>query len=118
MNDWQKQISRWSASELVDLLGCGLSTAYAWLDGKRQPPAWLQPVIMGELNRRHGKPERRFLRDSDIREIDRQLSEMEAILKRGLTIKGKPMNEKDRASLSKEIAELKLRLKPTKGKKK
>lgn len=49
MNDWQKQISRWSAYELVDALGCGVSTAYAWLDGKRQPPAWLQPVILAWL---------------------------------------------------------------------
>lgn len=51
MNDWQKQISKWSAPEIMAALGCGQSTAYAWLDGKRQPPAWLQPVIMAWMNK-------------------------------------------------------------------
>ncbi|MEK0448759.1 MAG: hypothetical protein RL088_1027 [Verrucomicrobiota bacterium] len=56
---FQESIAEISAPELVRILGCPRATAYQWKDGRRQPPAWLQPILLSVIARgtrkRHNK---------------------------------------------------------------
>jgi hypothetical protein len=52
--DFAKDISEFTAPQIVKALECPRSTAYAWLDGKRQPPVWQQKIFL-EIVRRKGK---------------------------------------------------------------
>jgi DNA-binding transcriptional regulator YiaG len=55
---FQESISEISAPELVRILGCPRATAYQWKDGRRQPPAWLQPILLAVIvaaQKRHNK---------------------------------------------------------------
>jgi hypothetical protein len=48
------QLAEYSAAQIVAALGCPRQTAYAWLDGSRQPPTWQQSLFLS-LIRRHAK---------------------------------------------------------------
>lgn len=41
-----ESLAEFSATEIVAALGCPRQTAYAWLDGSRQPPEWQQAVFL------------------------------------------------------------------------
>jgi succinate dehydrogenase flavin-adding protein (antitoxin of CptAB toxin-antitoxin module) len=47
-----EQLSDYTAAQIVAALGCPRQTAYAWIDGSRQPPAWQQSLFLS-LIRRH-----------------------------------------------------------------
>ena len=56
---FQEHLADISAPELVRILGCPRATAYQWKDGRRSPPAWLQPILLAVITRemkRHNKP--------------------------------------------------------------
>ena len=40
------QLADYSATQIIAALGCPRSTAYEWKDGRRTPPAWLQPHLL------------------------------------------------------------------------
>jgi hypothetical protein len=48
---FQESIADVSAPELVRILGCPRATAYQWKDGRRQPPVWLQPILLAVIAR-------------------------------------------------------------------
>jgi hypothetical protein len=35
-----EQIAQFAAAQIIAATGCPRGTAYAWLDGTRQPPEW------------------------------------------------------------------------------
>lgn len=39
---FRERISKYTAKEIVDKIGCSLPTAYDWRSGRRAPPAWTQ----------------------------------------------------------------------------
>lgn len=52
------QLADYPAPQIVAALGCPRSTAYEWKDGRRQPPAWLQPILLAVIvaaQKRHNK---------------------------------------------------------------
>ncbi len=58
---FQESIAEVSAPDLVRILGCPRATAYQWKDGRRQPPAWLQPILLAVIvaaQKRHNKTEK------------------------------------------------------------
>jgi hypothetical protein len=42
-------LADYSAAQIIAALGCPRSTAYEWKDGRRQPPAWLQPILLAVI---------------------------------------------------------------------
>lgn len=50
---WKEQIASFTPSEIIAVLACPQATAYSWkrADSPRQPPRWLQPLILRELRR-------------------------------------------------------------------
>lgn len=59
---FQESIADVPTPELVRILGCPRATAYQWKDGRRQPPAWLQPILLAVIAReakRHNKTQHR-----------------------------------------------------------
>jgi len=52
-------LAPYSAAQIVAALSCPRQTAYAWLDGSRQPPEWQQAHWLGIIVReakKHNKP--------------------------------------------------------------
>ena len=49
-----ESLAEFSAAHIVAALGCPRQTAYAWLDGTRQPPEWQQALFLAAI-RRHAK---------------------------------------------------------------
>jgi hypothetical protein len=49
-----ESLAEFSAAQIVAALGCPRQTAYAWLDGTRQPPEWQQALFLAAI-RRHAK---------------------------------------------------------------
>ena len=39
---FRDDISSYTAAQIIAALGCPRGTAYDWLDGRREPPAWQQ----------------------------------------------------------------------------
>jgi hypothetical protein len=50
-----ESLAEFSAAQIVAALGCPRQTAYAWLDGSRQPPAWQQSLFLSLLRRHASK---------------------------------------------------------------
>jgi hypothetical protein len=51
-------LADYTAAQIIAALGCPRSTAYEWKDGRRQPPAWLHPILLAVIAReakRHNK---------------------------------------------------------------
>lgn len=48
---FRESIAEISAPDLVRILGCPRATAYQWKDGRRHPPAWLQPILLAVIVR-------------------------------------------------------------------
>jgi hypothetical protein len=46
-----ESLAEFSAAEIVAALGCPRQTAYAWLDGSRQPPEWQQTLFLAAIQR-------------------------------------------------------------------
>ena len=46
-----ESLAEYSASQIVAALGCPRQTAYAWLDGTRQPPEWQQALFLAAIRR-------------------------------------------------------------------
>ena len=53
-----ESLAEYSAAQIVAALGCPRQTAYAWLDGSRQPPAWQQALFLSAI-RRNAKRKKR-----------------------------------------------------------
>ena len=51
---FSESLAEFSAAQIVTALGCPRQTAYAWLDGTRQPPEWQQALFLTAI-RRHAK---------------------------------------------------------------
>ena len=49
---FSEQLADYTAAQIIAALGCERATAYDWKSGRRQPPAWQQPLFIG-LIRRH-----------------------------------------------------------------
>jgi hypothetical protein len=49
---WSEQLSPWTAKQIRAALGCGLTTAYQWKDGRNTPPAWQQGIYRAKLRRK------------------------------------------------------------------
>lgn len=47
-----ESLAEFSAAEIVAALGCPRQTAYAWLDGTRQPPEWQQALFLAAIRRK------------------------------------------------------------------
>ena len=47
-----EKLADYTAADIVAALGCKRQTAYAWLDGTRQPPAWQQPIFLAIIRRK------------------------------------------------------------------
>ena len=39
---FRERISKYTAREIADKIGCALPTAYDWRSGRRAPQAWVQ----------------------------------------------------------------------------
>jgi len=65
---FQESIADVSAPELVRILGCPRATAYQWKDGRRQPPAWLQPILLAVIAREAKKHNKASLATDTSRE--------------------------------------------------
>ena len=52
---FQTDLAGYSAPQIVAALGCPRQTAYAWLDGSRQPPEWQQRLFLREIRRKTTK---------------------------------------------------------------
>ena len=50
-----ESLAEFSAAEIVAALGCPRQTAYAWLDGSRQPPEWQQALFLAAIRRKTKK---------------------------------------------------------------
>ena len=50
-----ESLAEFSAAEIVAALGCPRQTAYAWLDGSRQPPEWQQALFLSAIRRKTKK---------------------------------------------------------------
>ena len=46
-----ESLAEFSAAQIVAALGCPRQTAYAWLDGTRQPPEWQQVLFLAAIQR-------------------------------------------------------------------
>lgn len=46
-----ESLAEFSAAQIVAVLGCPRQTAYAWLDGTRQPPEWQQALFLAAIQR-------------------------------------------------------------------
>ena len=53
-----ESLAEFSAAQIVTALGCPRQTAYAWLDGTRQPPKWQQDLFLAAI-RKNAKRKRR-----------------------------------------------------------
>ena len=53
-----ESLADFSAAQIVAALGCPRQTAYAWLDGTRQPPEWQQALFLAAI-RKNTKRKRR-----------------------------------------------------------
>lgn len=49
--DFVKEIKKWSATKMVEVLGCPERTAYSWRMGERLPPEWVQRLILDRMKR-------------------------------------------------------------------
>lgn len=53
------QLADYTAAQIIAATGCPRGTAYDWKDGRRSPPAWLQPHLLAIIARgtrkRHNK---------------------------------------------------------------
>ena len=49
--DFKAKLASFSAAEIIAALGCPRGTAYDWLDGRREPPAWQHPHWLAILQR-------------------------------------------------------------------
>ena len=47
-----ESLAEFSAAQIVAALGCPRQTAYAWLDGSRQPPEWQQALFLTAIRRK------------------------------------------------------------------
>ena len=45
------RISAFTASQIIDAIGCPRGTAYDWLKGRREPPDWQQPHWLALIQR-------------------------------------------------------------------
>ncbi len=54
---WREKLARYSHAEIVAVLGCPHVTAYSWTREKdpREPPPWLQRLILDALERHRAK---------------------------------------------------------------
>lgn len=52
---FQTDLAGFTAPQIVAALGCPRQTAYAWLDGSRQPPEWQQRLFLREIQRKTAK---------------------------------------------------------------
>jgi succinate dehydrogenase flavin-adding protein (antitoxin of CptAB toxin-antitoxin module) len=50
-----ESLAEFSAAQIVAALGCPRQTAYAWLDGSRQPPDWQQSLFLAQIRRHTAK---------------------------------------------------------------
>lgn len=48
---FEADLADYTAAQIIAALGCSRSTAYEWKDGRRQPPAWLQPILLAVIAR-------------------------------------------------------------------
>lgn len=53
-----ESLAEFSAAQIVAALGCPRQTAYAWLDGTRQPPEWQQALFLAAI-RKNAKRKKR-----------------------------------------------------------
>lgn len=49
---WREQLTPWTAKEIQTALGCGLTTAYQWKDGRNTPLKWQQDIYLAKLRRK------------------------------------------------------------------
>lgn len=49
MGEFLNRIQDYTVAEIVAALGCPRGTAYHWREGKRMPPAWLEPILLRAL---------------------------------------------------------------------
>lgn len=54
---FQDAISGYTAAQIIAALGCPRGTAYDWLDGRREPPAWQQPHWLAILKSANKTPQ-------------------------------------------------------------
>jgi hypothetical protein len=48
---FSKQLTDYTATQIIAALNCPRGTAYDWKDGRREPPAWQQPHWLALLQR-------------------------------------------------------------------
>jgi succinate dehydrogenase flavin-adding protein (antitoxin of CptAB toxin-antitoxin module) len=54
--DFPTEIRKWSAADIVRVIGCPERTAYSWIMGEKFPPEWAQRLVLAKLK---GRPTRR-----------------------------------------------------------
>lgn len=55
--DFHKEVSKYSAQQIMAAIGCPRGTAYDWLSKRREPPKWQQPHWLRIL--KENAPEKR-----------------------------------------------------------
>lgn len=56
MGEFLEEIKRYTVAEIVAALGCPRGTAYYWREGKRCPPAWMEPHFLRVLKEAFPEP--------------------------------------------------------------
>ena len=46
-----KEISKYTARQIAEEIGCSLATAYDWKSGRRSPPIWGQEILLESLRK-------------------------------------------------------------------
>lgn len=56
MGEFLDEIKRYTVAEIVAALGCPRGTGYAWREGTRCPPAWMEPIFLRVLKEKFPEP--------------------------------------------------------------
>jgi hypothetical protein len=49
--DFPQEIKKFSAADIVRVVGCPERTAYSWIMGEKFPPEWAQVLVLRALKR-------------------------------------------------------------------
>ena len=46
---FKQEISKYTAKQIAEEIGCSMPTAYDWRSGRRSPPIWMQEIILNHI---------------------------------------------------------------------
>lgn len=48
---FKEKISKYTAKQIAEEIGCSLPTAYDWKSGRRSPPIWGQDILLNVMKK-------------------------------------------------------------------